>query len=296
MSALKPIADSVLGWCSNLFGTALSLAKVAIQCRRPATYPKPMHNTCILLGNGPSLRADLEKYASTLRKHSLLCVNGFSLSNAYTDLKPAYYLMLDPAFWESRNSNIESIMQSITTKTNWTLHLYLPHAAKGTDNMKLLSTNPHIVIHYFNYIVYKGFSGLGNTLFRLGWAAPQCQNVLVAAIFIAVNAGHKNVVLLGADHSWHENIIVKDDNIVYTKEVHFYDNLEQCRFIPFPKDLNTSETRTMDDLFLAWSKVFKGYFMLKKYATSRGSEIFNASAKSYIDAFSRTTLDDPRWK
>jgi hypothetical protein len=296
MSVLKPIADSTLGFFRRLAQTVLSLMKVLILWRKPTDYPAAAHPTCVVLGNGPSLAKDLEKYHHELRLHDLLCVNGFALSEAYIQLKPCYYLMLDPAFWEAETPAIHRILDAMVERTSWKTHLYVPHTARKASNLKRLDCNTNIHIHFFNYIVYNGFPSLGHRLFRIGWASPQCQNVLVAAIFHAINSGHQRVILLGADHSWHENILVREDNVVYTKEVHFYDNLEHCTYVPFHTNIGEKTTRTMGELFYTWSKVYSGYFVLKNYAAESRIEIYNASAKSCIDAFPRIKQEDKAWK
>lgn len=296
MSVLKTIVDSTLNFFSRMAQTALSLMKMLILWRKPADYPVATHPTCVVLGNGPSLVQDLEKYSNELQRHDLLCVNGFSVSEAYSRLKPTYYLMLDPAFWEAQTPAIHRILDAMVERTDWSLHLYVPHAARKAQNLRKLESNKHIQVHFFNYIVYTGFRSLGHRLFRMGWASPQCQNVLVSAVFHAINSGHQKVILLGADHSWHENILVKEDNIVYTKEVHFYDNIEHCTYVPFHTNIGENTTRTMGELFHTWSKVYNGYFNLKQYAAFRGTTIHNASVKSYIDAYPRIKQEDNAWK
>ena len=296
MSVLKPFADSTLDFFSRLAQTVLSLVKMLILWRKPANYPAVAHPTCVVLGNGPSLTQDLEKYRNELQRHDLLCVNGFALSEAYAQLRPRYYLMLDPAFWEAETPAIHRILDAMVERTSWKLHLYVPHAARNARNLNRLHSNTNIHVHFFNYIVYNGFRSLGHRLFHMGWVSPQCQNVLVSAIFHAINSGHQRIILLGADHSWHENILVKEDNIVYTKEVHFYDNMEHCTYVPFHTNIGEKTTRTMGELFHTWSKVYNGYFNLKHYAATRKCEIYNASVKSYIDAFPRITQEDKAWR
>ncbi len=46
----------------------------------------------------------------------------------------------------------------------------------------------------------------------------------------------------------------------------------------------------MSSQFLALHKAFLGYEVLRDYAQSLGVQVFNASAKSYIDAFARVKL------
>ena len=50
---------------------------------------------------------------------------------------------------------------------------------------------------------------------------PFSQNVLVAAIYISLNLGYKNIYLLGADHSWAHDVSVNDDNQLCLNDRHF---------------------------------------------------------------------------
>lgn len=217
-------------------------------------------------------------------------MNAFSLSATYTDLKPAYYVLLDPSFWESSTDFLSNTLKGIAQKTTWKLQLLLPVQAAKSPYLSEIKANKNIQICYYNYTVYKGFEGLGHMLFKKNLCMPQSQNVLVAAIFLSINLGFKEVFLTGADHTWHESLHVDENNVLCIKDVHFYENETSIKYKPFIADLDTKRTHRVDEIFAIWSKTFYGYIALNSYANYRQVQILNASELSFIDAFKRVKL------
>jgi hypothetical protein len=119
---------------------------------------------------------------------------------------------------------------------------------------------------------------------------PKAQNVLIAALFVAINMSYKKIYLFGADHSWHETIELNSKNIVCFRDAHFYDN-DDAHLIPFYKGYANQDTFTMQELFDAFATMFRGYDMLQVYARSLGCKIYNLSSKTFVDAFERIKPD-----
>ena len=118
---------------------------------------------------------------------------------------------------------------------------------------------------------------------------PTAYNVLVAALFLAINAGYENIYFLGADHSWHQNIVVKNDNLLYIKDSHFYDLKTNYKLFDKGK---AGELFKVHEVFLGWGRLFEVYILLNEYAQSRGVSIINVSLESFIDAFQRISISD----
>ncbi len=116
---------------------------------------------------------------------------------------------------------------------------------------------------------------------------PQSQNVLVASLFAGINIGFKTIHIVGADHTWHENLHVNEYNQLCIKDEHFYDNGTAISYRPFYTNAKRTSTFTMYEIFTTLAKAFLGYTMIKKYADHRGTTIYNASEISFIDAFER---------
>ncbi|MDF2438587.1 MAG: hypothetical protein K0Q95_2963 [Bacteroidota bacterium] len=290
MSAGQPSYDTdpFLRKCLNTF---ISLCKVLLKSKFPDKFPDAETKSCILLGNGPSLKESLVKHSSFFREHPLLCLNSFSVTDEYNTLKPEYYAMLDPGLWLSKNETALKTFDAIITKTTWKVYLFIPRSAAKIPFVKELSVkNPNVQTVFFNYTVFRGFSSIGNFLFRKNLAMPQSQNVLVAAIFLTINMNFKKIYLFGADHTWHQSLHVNDENVLCIKDVHFYDSNEKISYRPFYKGMHRNDTFTVHEIFMTWAKVFSGYFTVRHYGESRDCKIYNASEISFIDAFERIKI------
>jgi hypothetical protein len=254
--------------------------------------PKATGDTCIVAGNGPSLKACLTTHKAILQDYPLVCVNRFAASPEFADVKPTYYFMIDPNF--SRESLTEDerdvrdkLFTSLNQMATWEMHLFFPCLpGQAILENHFPATNLHL--HMCN--IFPGFTipWIRNYVYRTGLFMPPPQNVLVAALFEAINMGYKNIYLIGAEHSWTEDMHVGDDNVLYLKHKHFSGSTES---IPFSKPTATrSETFKVHEIFAAFRRTFRSYWLLREYADSRGVTIYNATPDSYVDAFERRDL------
>jgi hypothetical protein len=277
---------------SNCINSCISLVKILLSFHFRIQLPRAIADSCIILGNGPSLKQSLQKHPDFFKKYPLVCVNGFSLSNEYQELKPAYYVMLDPAFWLNTDENIKRIFDTIIQKTTWNLHLLIPSKARKFPIIQQLEkSNPNIRIGFYNYTVFRGFTGISHFFYKRNMAMPQSQNVLVASLFICINMQFKNIYIVGADHTWHESMHVNEQNQLMVKHLHFFNNEETVSYVPFYRDEHKIETFRVDELFYTMAKVFSGYRAIKKYGDLRQTNIYNCSEISFIDDFERRKID-----
>jgi hypothetical protein len=249
-----------------------------------------------ILGNGPSLKESLEINGALIEKKNCLCVNNFAVTPFYEKIKPQYYLLLDPVYWESGLLDIiiqerESVFSAINKKTHWPLNIFLPgHSRKRFDWYGTL-TNPNISIVFFNATALSGYNNVIHFLYERNYGMPHPQNVLVAAIFLAINMNYKHIYLLGADHSWHEDLALNDENVVCCRDKHFYDK-SIVQLSPWYKGDKAGTTWKMHEILHALALMFVGYHYIKEYACYKGATILNASNISYIDAFKKCTTMD----
>jgi hypothetical protein len=104
------------------------------------------------------------------------------------------------------------------------------------------------------------------------------QTVLNTAVYLAVFWRYKNIVLIGADTSWHEELQVdQETNILYFDDEHFYETKQSI-----PSKIH--------EQFFCLARVFENYCLLREYADYNSVSVFNASEKSWIDAFERKKL------
>lgn len=290
---MKTFAKAAYRVVDLFFQTVVGIFSVLIFSRwSPEMSLEGAGKDCVVLGNGPSLAKDLES-AHRWQGKELMAVNDVALSGDFERLRPALYVTLDPYYWaeeisESMRAERELFFQALISKTVWPMTLYAPYECEGSPLWERLAgqKHPYIKVVFFNRTPVAGLRGVRDYLYRRGLGMPWAQNVLVAACFLAVNRGYRTVYVVGADHSWHENVGVSPENVVYLSQHHFYDRAQ-------PEPVYQSDMKTpfkLHELFAAWARMFHGYGVVEEYARSRGTRIYNASSKSYIDAFERMQL------
>ena len=249
----------------------------------------------IILGNGPSLKENLENDMNILKKTDTFAVNKFCLTPEFHVLKPKYYLLIDPAFYIKNNTSLKflelqkSIFDSFIKEIDWDMTLFIPVRTDMKDNWNnLKSYNKHITIRYINNNVATGFKSITFLLYKYNVAMPMTQNVLVGAIFLSLNMNYKNIYLLGAEHSWTEDLRVNNKNQLYIQNKHYYGEEETI----FYKGIEQKEIWRMHEILLAWSKTFMSYFVLHDYAKKVNAKIYNLTTGSYIDAFPKVTFEE----
>lgn len=279
------------GFISQFVNTCISILKILIRSKFSNSIVSENKQTCIVLGNGPSLKTSFSKHSDFFNKHSLFCVNSFSLSDEYTLFKPQFYVILDYSFWKSDGAIVRETLDALKSKTTWPIKLYVPQmAANSVRFMELTKANSNIQLQYFNYTVFKGFPGVAHWFYNKNLAMPQSQNVLVSAIFLAINNGFKEIFVVGADHTWHEHLHLDDKNILNVKQIHFYEKEERVTFTPFNKGIHIKDTFKVHEIFATWAKTFYGYIALQNYANYKNCKIYNASEVTFVDAFERKKL------
>lgn len=282
----------------NLFYTFLSIGKVLMNSKFFIDIKELREDVeeCIILGNGPSLKDSInDKFKDFLDNKKIFCVNAFAVSKEYLDLKPNYYIFADPGLWienprETVRKLRDDIFNSIIEKTKWDLTIFFPYEVRRNKIIKHLpESNPHIKIKYFNKVTVMGFSFFRNLFYKHNLGIPRAQNVIIPTLILALNLGFKKIYLFGADHSWHENLVLTNDNILCFKDVHFYDDNELVDLIAI-RDNTTKKNLKVHEEFYSIYLTLKIYFYIKEYAKTKDASVINASAKTYIDAFDRMIL------
>lgn len=246
--------------------------------------------SCVILGNGPSLNTLIKEQKDFLNNKDLISVNLFPYTPLYTELKPNIHVISAPDFWryDSKPQYFEmrkNHFESMANKTNWPLEFYTPAPSKRFPEwQETIKDNKYINARYYNYTPIEGFSCFNHFAYRKNLGMPRPHNVLVPAIMIAINLGFSEIYLWGADHSWLPLITVDENNHALIDNKHFYDENSSK-----PEQMNKpgSEYRKLHEILKKLMYSFESYFVIRKYAESRGSKIINATPKSYIDAFER---------
>ena len=288
---MKKIYDFI----DRISSTAISILRVfrrnSLMYRR--IYP-PSESQCIfILGNGPSLKHNLENNMDELKATDTFAVNKFCLTHEFSNVKPKYYLLLDPGFLIKNKSSRfflsmqQKIIYSLVKETNWNMTLFIPSKTDmKNDWSKMAARNRNITITYINTNYASGFEPIIFTLYKYNLAMANPMNVLIGAIFLSLNMGYKNIYLLGADHSWIEDVRVNQKNQLYLYDKHFYGESKTLIY----EDLERTIGLKMHNLLSSFAITFKQYHLLRKYAGHLSASIYNSTLNSHIDAFTRKDI------
>lgn len=246
---------------------------------------------CIhVLGNGPSLKNDYPELLSTLSESdSIMVVNTFGTTDLFDKLKPQFYIIVDPAFFKEKTEQriIElrnKTFDALISKTKWDLQLFVPYTVRKSPLLLKLEENKHIHVNYFlNIPAVDGSECVHSFLFKNGLANPPYRNVLIAAIYHCIKLKFSKIVVWGADHSWHEDFILGNDNTVYTVDKHFYSEEVKgfAHLNQYGKPIKVHEE------FYSIAQALKVYHTLERFSRLYHCKIINKSSKTWIDAFSR---------
>lgn len=276
----------------NLFLSFITLIRVIACSKWFIRFPRRNNGgTIIVLGNGPSLSINLNRDLKILENTPVLCVNGFALSDFYEKIRPAYYVLADGAFWadnlpEKTRNFVDTTFEAIARKTNWPLVLFVPIEGIRACRKKLpITSYPHILVQEYNGTILKGFKSLVQSLLQLNLGMLSRQNVLIPSLILAINMGYPRIILLGADHSWHRNLFVTNDNVVCLKDEHFYDDSDTL--VPL---LIGERPSRLHEQFESMAKALRTYWEISDYMQKKNTIIINASEVSFIDAFRRARL------
>lgn len=276
--------DSISSFASKTVSSIGSLIKVSLLSKgASASSEEGKEREIVILGNGPSLRATIDEEFDWLISHDLMAVNFAALSPEFRRLRPKYYVLADPVFFNSysHNNNVRNLWGVFGT-VSWDITLLIPSKFKLLVK-PLLMHSPGLKVRYFNLTPVEGFKWLSHFLYKSGLGMPRPRNVMIPAIMEAIRLGYKTIYLCGADHTWTKTLDVDDDNFVVSIQPHFYkDNEEEHARVR-----EAYQGLRLHDVIGSMTVAFRSYWQIADYAKGRGVEIINATPGSMIDAFPR---------
>ena len=283
-----------------LYHSMISLLRVLLRLRFKSGFSgvKTMKSDVIVLANGPSLRQDLDKYESKISLCNTIAVNLFVLTEDFIRIKPDYYIFLDVVFLKKdtlpRVAEVrEKMLLAFKQNLKWEMVLLLP--AEGRNSFfhkQLLEVNLPVKFVFFNRTSIYGLTGISHCIYSRGWGMPPPQNVLIGALMAAIHIGFQKIYVLGADHSWLQEISIDEKGVMLINDKHFY-NPEGKKL---PKHHGESlEQFKIHQYLNELSRTFKSHIMVQDFAKKKSVEIINASSISYIDAYKKINTEDIPW-
>lgn len=273
---LKNTFTSILRMC------VLSSLKVARQSKKCEQLKKT--KSCCVLGNGPSLKDDLESGRVRSEGNDVMCVNMFCWDPSFRVVKPRFYFLLDGVYFNPPERHKERVDNLIASLNNVDWEMYLMISSGTVSGSKLLRSikNDHIKVIRINSTSVGGFAGFRHWIYRHRLGMPHCQSVINFAICEAINMHYENIYVYGVDHTWTRDLYVDENNVVYDGVRHVYDkNLSRVK-----KDFNFAVALSN------FEKMFRAHYMLEDYSESVGVKIWNCTSDTFLDAYERKTYGD----
>ncbi|WP_395002985.1 hypothetical protein [uncultured Helicobacter sp.] len=255
---------------------------------------EPAKSRVFVLGNGPSLIKDIADYKGKLACEDILMVNQSLASPLGFELKPRYYVLMDPAYFgilPGGDIDVEfarrvAELSEALERVDWEMVLFVPYQhykASSKDITKsarenlCLCTNPKVHIVTFNAVELYSFKNLARAMYRANLAIPSGINVLIASLCCMIAVGYERIYLLGADSDWHKSLSTDSQNRVFVQNEHFYEDAQSVLYMPY----------TFAFIMQCMTEAFRAYQELGEIF----SHITNCSSNSMIDAFPRASLD-----
>lgn len=277
-----------MSYVQEIFRTNVDLLRLLLKTRlrssREMRYIMDESNeneVLKILGNGSSLNTQLDDLAGNM-KVDYMVVNRFVLSNVYQVIKPKYYVLHDKHF--SVADEGLSISKRINDTTDWNMVVFFPKMFTNHSNVVKVFTNPKIKIVIYNNYAFAGLQNIAYSLYSKNIAMPKAQNVMGAAIYLAICLKYKVIELYGVEHSWTRDLRVNDKNEVCLENPHFFDKGKVQ--LKTWNQIQGVDAKLHEALKL-YAVMFESYHQLKDYAQYTGTQIINCTANSFIDAFER---------
>lgn len=278
-----------MAFCNSCGKTVISSLKIIALSKFNTKVPKVASSEeLVVLGNGPSLNDTIENSYGFIKDRRCLAVNFAANTELFFKLKPEFYVLADPHFFNAFDQpNVSSLWKVIATKVDWNMTLYVPSEIKKCGKWyDDAISNTYINICLFNMTPVEGFNRFENWAFDTGLGMPRPRNVLIPALMIALRMQFKTVFIAGADHSWTKTLSVNDNNEVVSVQPHFYEEDEAEK-----KRVKTDYLKyPLYEIMYSFYVAFRSYFTINRYARSLNARIYNITPESFIDAFERKKI------
>lgn len=269
----------------------ISMARM-IKNSRPVEIRKvPPGKRLLVCGNGPSLREQLETQLPIFQENDVICVNAMSDTDWFSLVRPKYYCLMDSAAVELpelltpySKQVVDGIWAGLE-KADWEIELILPRQFQKSAYLRERLKKVACSVQYINTTHFDGYSCLRDFFLRKQLCAPAVQTVLVAALYYGICKGYDRIYLLGSEMNFIKGIEVDENNGLSVNYTHFYKGKKQRRLTDA-----YGNTIPIAEVLEADARVFRQYMFLEAYAKKMGVKIYNATPRSWVDAFERVEL------
>lgn len=235
----------------------------------------------IVLGNGPSLKNDIEKIKKRAEDNGslLYAVNDCVMTDMFQLMRPQLYCFIDHLYFEEK-TNEYKIYDCMNEKVQWEMQLFIP--VEKYRFVKSRINNKKITITPVPTLIFEGFEKCKYPTYKRGEAVPLFVNVVNLAIYTSLNMGVKKIFLYGVDHTFLKLISVDEENNLILRDEHFY-GCDIIHIPPKPDGTLWTVSNFVYDKYLT----FKEHDNIRGYSDFLGAEIINCTECSCIDSYVR---------
>ena len=285
---MKKICKMLYKVCYKAFQTVVSLCCVILFSKFKRIGLNSLrrefigaNERLIILCNGPSMKDSIVHNIDRFMSNHIMVVNNYYNSDLLKSFKPKFHIICDPAYFRkgvvyADNDELNRFVEFLNS-LDWEVNLLVPYEFKGCYLHRRIK-NKCVKFYYLNLTPVDGFICVRHWIYKNSLGMPLAMNILIPAIFSAINIGFKKIEIYGADYSWPIDIRVNKYNQTCMKDHHFYDDDDK---------LHVMEGFDMSLLFGNFSKAFKCHKILRQYSESKNVEILNCTPGSFIDAYNR---------
>jgi len=259
----------------------------------------------VLLGNGPSLAHTLRDHLPALQATPTWAVNHFARTEAFTQVRPAFYSLHDPSFYrpDRQRPPDAATLDALVARTDWPLKVVITHRAEAYLRQRFRE-NANLTLHSYTENLVKGHEAL-----RFRWyrrvGSPRLANTLNAVLWAAINARFQEVYLLGVELTHLRNLDVLPDNRLVMRPAHFYNQPVSRQPAPdapetpsdaaetpsgagaAPENYQVVERRSAADYLEETARAMRSFTDLGRYARHRGTRVWNATPGGLLDGLTR---------
>ena len=283
---IKNISNKVLYYPLHVWNKKLFYIAPFFSLPKHPCFIQPVrkNDICLVLANGPSAKEILPDIVRRNSEYDIYTMNFSNESDFFFQLKPRIHVLADPNFFEpdvdQKIREKRNDLALTLRKVNWNLQLAVPR--KYLLQAKNIYGSPSISIVNFPCRPISVYKDYYDQLISKGYYDFGAQSVPVPAIYMALMAGYKKILLAGMDADWLLSTRVNEYNQVYFDDRHYYNNGTNIRFsgISYKNELEATLT------------YFSQLEMLKNYTHAKNIAIINLSQQSIIDLFPKKNFVD----
>lgn len=246
----------------------------------------------MVLGNGPSLKSDMQTILNRRSGADVYCVNAFALTEYFSELKPDFYVFADPMYWrddinedmkENRTDTISALLEA-----NWPIAVicpmvgvpFLTNALSESQHIRIVGVNR-------NECQFKIHSVQMFSL-KYGLATPNFINVAILALWWCIVKNVSEIELYGADFSSHLELrLDQDTGEASTGTKHFYEGDKNDSMKKHHRKYINGPQRKMHERFFQIWQAFYQMYLLSELSEAKNLRLTNFSSNTNLDTIIR---------